>query len=83
MNNLDMKTLLKEIFKQILPEVEFDKIQTSRPLREQVEIDSFDYYRLIVQISERTGVIIPDSKLAEMKNLGDLVTYLSSAKNTS
>jgi acyl carrier protein len=78
-----MKTLLKEIFKQILPEVEFDKIQTSRPLREQVEIDSFDYYRLIVQISERTGVIIPDSKLAEMKNLGDLVTYLSSAKNTS
>ena len=76
MKEQELKNQLKEIFQQITPEVLFDQLDTSRPLREQIDIDSFDFYRIIVQISERTGVKIPDSKLAEMKNLDQLITFI-------
>ena len=76
-NELEIKSLLKEIFHQVAPEILFEKIDTSRPLRDQVEIDSYDFYRIIVQIAQRTGVNIPDSKVAEMSNLDQLIKYLT------
>ncbi len=75
--------MLKEIFQQIAPDILFDELDTSRSLREQADIDSFDFYRIIVQISERTGVKIPDSKLAEMNSLDQLITFLSEKIETS
>jgi acyl carrier protein len=50
-------------------------------LRDQAEIDSFDFYQVIVQVAERTGVNVPDSKLAEMKNLDQLISFVSEKSN--
>ena len=74
---MEIKSLLKEIFHQVAPEILFDKVDTSRPLRDQIEIDSYDFYRIIVNIAQRTGVNIPDSKLVEMSNIDQLIKYLS------
>lgn len=76
MKDKEVRLLFKEIFQEIAPEVLFEQVDTSRPLRDQIEIDSFDFYRIIVQISARTGVNIPDSKLTEMKNLDQLIEYV-------
>ncbi len=77
----EIKSVLAKIFYEITPEVEFDKVDMSRPLREQVEIDSFDFYRIIVQIAQRTGVNIPDSKIPELSNLNELIHYISEQPN--
>ena len=77
MNQQEVKSQLKEIFQQIAPEIPFNELDTTRPLRDQAEIDSFDFYQVIVQVAERTGVNVPDSKLAEMKNLDQLIGYVA------
>lgn len=71
-----MKSLLAEIFHEVAPEIEFEKLDTGRPLRAQAEIDSFDFYRIMVKVAQRTGINVPDSKIAEMKNLDQLIDYI-------
>jgi acyl carrier protein len=81
MNREELKLVFKDVFNIIAPEVEFSKIQMDRALREQVELDSFDFYRVIVLISQKTGVSIPDSKAAELKNLDQIITYIIEQPN--
>lgn len=81
MKNEEVRNILGQIFREIAPEIEWSKIDTTRPLRNQAEIDSFDFYRIIVQIAKRTGVNIPNSKLSEFKNLDELITFVSESSN--
>jgi acyl carrier protein len=67
---------LKEAFNTVAPEVLFDKINFSTPLRNQIEIDSFDYYNIFVFLQKKTGVFIPDSKVSEILNIDDLLKYI-------
>jgi acyl carrier protein len=76
MNTKEVTDILAKIFHEVAPEIEFATIDTSRPLRDQVEIDSFDFYRIIVQIDKKAGVNIPDTKIAEFNNLDDLIQYV-------
>lgn len=76
MNYSETKKLFSEIFQDIAPEIEFDKINTSLPLRDQVELDSFDFYRIVVELGKRSGVNIPNRDLAQMKNLDQLIRYV-------
>jgi acyl carrier protein len=72
-----VKSVLTQIFHEVAPEIEFEKIDTARPLRDQAEIDSLDLYHIIVQVAQKTGVNVPDSKLADLKNIDQLVNYVS------
>ena len=62
-------------------EMEFKKIKLDLPLRDQIEIDSYDFYRIVVQIQKKTGVNIPDSKLSEFRQLEQLISYVSSVSS--
>ncbi|HAZ12732.1 MAG: hypothetical protein A2X86_14010 [Bdellovibrionales bacterium GWA2_49_15] len=72
-----VKEVLKDIFHQVAPEVAFDGINMSLPLRDQVEIDSFDFYNIIVMLQKKINVVVPDSKLSELKNLSQLIDFIS------
>jgi acyl carrier protein len=76
MNPHEIKLILKEIFHEIAPEVEFNHLDTSLPLRDQADIDSFDFYRIIVLLNQKTGVNVPDSKVADFKNMDQLIKHI-------
>jgi acyl carrier protein len=77
MNTTQLKDLLIEVFHEIAPEIDLLKIDTAKALRDQVEIDSFDFYRIIVQLHHKTGIYVPDSKMMEFTNLDELIKYIS------
>jgi acyl carrier protein len=77
-----VKSQLKEIFHEIAPEIEFDKLDLQRSLKDQVEIDSFDFYRIIVLINTKLGVNVPNTKMADFKNLMQLTTYILEVLNS-
>lgn len=77
MNTQEVKALIRNIFCEVAPEIDFEAIDIQRPLRDQVEIDSYDFYRIIVKIAQTTGVSIPDSKIPQLANLSELIHYLS------
>ncbi|MFA6239113.1 MAG: phosphopantetheine-binding protein [Bacteriovorax sp.] len=76
MSKDDIKLIFQESLKQVAPEISFEKINLDIPLRDQIEIDSLDLYNIIVSLQKKTGVYIPDSKLAELTNLNELISYV-------
>jgi acyl carrier protein len=71
-----IKNYFKEIFQQIAPEIIFEKINLFLPLRDQVEIDSLDFYNIVVSFQKKTGIFISDTKIAEFKSLNELIIYI-------
>ena len=46
------------------------------PLRDQVELDSFDFLNVMVTIHEELGVDVPEADYAKLTTLDAAVTYL-------
>lgn len=72
-----VKTELKEIFRRIAPDIAFDELDLSRPLREQADMDSMDFYNILVQVHKRLGVNVPDAVLIELNCLDGLIDYIA------
>ena len=81
MNKDEVLNELAKIFYQITPEIEFKKINPTMPLRDQVEIDSLDFYRILTEIQKKLNVYVPDSKFRELKSLDDLASFISGKPN--
>jgi acyl carrier protein len=61
----------------VAPELEPAAIEPDKPLRGQVDIDSFDFLNVIVRLHERLGVDIPESDYGEFATLNRAVDYLA------
>lgn len=72
-----VRNQLRDIFRKVAPEVDFDSIDLKRPLRDQVEIDSLDFYNILVHLHKATGVNIPDSAVMQMPSLESLIHYVA------
>ena len=51
-------------------------IAPDRPLREQVDIDSFDFLNFIIRLHETLGIDIPEKDYAEFLTLNRAIEYL-------
>jgi len=65
-----------EALTAIAPELEPAAIEPDKPLRGQVDIDSFDFLNVIVRLHERLGVDIPESDYGEFTTLDRAIDYL-------
>ena len=60
----------------VAPEVDPATLDPDRPLREQVDIDSYDYLRFVVALAEGSGVEIPERDYDKVTTLNRLIGYL-------
>jgi acyl carrier protein len=81
LNHDQVVQILQQLFRRIAPEFDFAELDMNTSLREQVEIDSYDFYNLIVKLHEETGVSVPDSELRKLKNLNELISYVVDKSN--
>jgi acyl carrier protein len=61
----------------IAPEIDGTAIGGSVPLREQVDLDSFDFLRFVIALHERLGVEIPEADYGQLSTLDGIVDYLA------
>jgi acyl carrier protein len=76
MNESSVRTAVMGALHRIVPDVELAALRSDLSLRDQVDMDSIDFLRLLVAIQEATGVEIPETDYACMRSLDDTVTYL-------
>lgn len=77
--NTDRPTLMATVvtlLRAIAPEVEPATLAPSRPLRQQVDLDSMDWLNFLVSLHEHFGVTIPESDYAGLVTLDNVVDYL-------
>lgn len=76
---MDEQTIRDAVFRilaSIAPEVSPADIVRTRPLRDQIDLDSMDWLNFLVGLHEQLHVDIPESDYRKLVTLDDLTAYL-------
>lgn len=65
----------------IAPEADFTRLDVRGSLRQQLDIDSFDFLNLLIDLHARMGVEIPEADYGKVASLDSLVAYLAARKS--
>ena len=61
----------------IAPEADPAALSPTEPLRDQLDIDSFDFLNLVIALDRTLGVAIPESDYSQLATLDGAVAYLT------
>jgi len=61
----------------VAPEADPATLQAGRPLRDQLDLDSYDYLSFLVRLHEVLGVDIPEADYGKVATIDALVDYLT------
>ncbi len=62
--------------REIAPEADLGRLAPDAPIRDQLDIDSIDFMRLLINISEKLHVDVPEADYPQVASLNGLVKYL-------
>jgi acyl carrier protein len=72
----DIHKTLIDALASVAPEADFEALKPERPLRDQLDIDSFDFLNVILRVHEKLGVDIPEADYAKLATLSGALDYL-------
>jgi len=70
----------ESIIKQILniaPDIEKEEIQPNANIQRSLEIDSFDFLKILTALYKELGVEVPEAEYAKVDTLDHMVEYFS------
>ena len=70
-----LKALIDSIL-EVAPEADFSQVRPDRPVRGQIDIDSFDFLTILESLHAKIGVDVPESDYGKMTTLDGSVDYL-------
>jgi acyl carrier protein len=68
--------VVREVLAQIAPEADFDAIDRSAQLQDELDLDSINFIDLMAGIHERTGLDIPERDYPLVATFDGCVSYL-------
>lgn len=81
MNTTESKSVILECIHKIAPEADLEKLNPEADLRAELDIDSMDFLRLMVDIHEKTGIEIPEEDYPKLATLNKMIDYLGRNMN--
>ena len=67
----------------VAPEGDYNRLKPDRPLRDQLDIDSYDFLNVIVALHEQLGVDIPEADYQKLLTLNGAIDYLAAKAGAS
>ncbi len=70
--------LKAKIIKQILeiaPDIEEDEIEAHENIQRSLEIDSFDFLKILTQMNEEVGIEVPEADYSKVDTLENMADY--------
>ncbi|HET9992981.1 MAG TPA: acyl carrier protein [Kofleriaceae bacterium] len=61
---------------KIAPDVDPATVEHTRPLADQLDLDSIDYQNLLVAISTQYAIPIPEADVPSLRSVDDLALYV-------
>jgi acyl carrier protein len=61
---------------RIAPDVDPATVDRARPLTDQLDLDSMDYQNLLAALSTEHAIPIPETDIAALRSIDDLVAYV-------
>ena len=78
MTRQDIRAALIEALSAIAPEGDYAALRGERPLRDQLDIDSFDFLNAVIRVHDKLGVDIPEAEYQKLATLDSAIDYLAS-----
>ncbi|MGB5446061.1 MAG: acyl carrier protein [Psychromonas sp.] len=76
MDSIEVKTIILEELSNIAPEIESDEVPADQDMREALELDSMDFLNLVIAVSKRTRVTIPEADYSKVLTLDAMIAYV-------
>lgn len=77
MTEAELKKIIETGLLKIAPEADFDELSPAENIREELDIDSFDFLNFLIGLNEELGVDIPEDDYEKLTSLQDLIDYLA------
>ena len=72
----EIKTVIVQSLHHIAPEVDLEQIDPDAELQEEIELDSMDFLRFMLQLNEALKVDIPEKDYVQFSTLNRSIDYL-------
>ncbi|GAA0295132.1 hypothetical protein GCM10009087_01110 [Sphingomonas oligophenolica] len=76
----ELRAIIVEEIGNIAPEADASGVADDQDLREALDLDSMDIFNLVVALSQRLGIDIPDAEAGRLVTLGGGADYLAAKR---
>ena len=76
MEDRQLRQVIVAALREIAPEITDDELDDHRPLRRQVDLDSIDWLRFLVDLHGRLQGDIPEVDYPQLSSVAELIAYL-------
>lgn len=76
MNRSELETIIKTAIGDIAPDADPDDLEADDDIRDELDLDSMDFLNLIVAVSKKSGVNIPESDYAQVLTMDTMCQYV-------
>jgi len=81
MTEPEIKTAILHGLAGIAPEADLGALDPKADLRGTLDLDSFDFLRFLIGLSETLGVDVPEADYPKLGTLEAMIDYLAKAKH--
>jgi acyl carrier protein len=72
----ELRQAVLGVLNEIAPEADLGRLNPDRPIRDQLDIDSIDFMRLLIGVNEKLHVDVPEADYPRVASLNGLLQYL-------
>ena len=83
MTRNDIRAAVIDALSAIAPEGDYAALRGDRPLRDQLDIDSFDFLNVVIRLHDKLGVDVPEADYQKLATLDAAIDYLASRLGAS
>ena len=77
MTEQELQAIIFQELQKVAPESNPAELGPDENIRESLDIDSFSFLRVLVGLSERTGIDIPEADYGKVPTLKAMTAYLT------
>ncbi|HWI83674.1 acyl carrier protein [Ramlibacter sp.] len=77
MTEQQIRALVAEVLAGIAPEADLGAVADDADLREALDLDSMDFLNVVIGLSQRSGVNVPDADAPRLATLAGIVRYFA------
>ena len=73
----ELRQAVLGVLNEIAPEADLGRLNPDRPIRDQLDIDSIDFMRLLIGVNEKLHVDVPEADYPKVAALNGLLDYVA------
>ena len=70
------RTIIEQIL-EIAPEIEEEEIEPNENIQRSLEIDSFDFLKILTALNDQLGIEVPEADYGKVDTLENMANYFA------